>query len=108
MPTVVQPRGPARPTFAQAVGAGPGSASGRERERSQALGEVSFRGREPTCELGSALVRLLNVSNALAALNRDKFVIDQNVETTVDLDGHHAASDLDELDLGDVSEIEVA
>ena len=41
------------------------------------------------------------LSPALAALNRDAFVIDQSVETTVDLDGHRAASDLDELALDD-------
>ena len=34
------------------------------------------------------------LSPALVALNRDAFVIDESVETTVDLDGHRAASDL--------------
>jgi hypothetical protein len=33
----------------------------------------------------------------LVALHHDAFVIDQRVETTVDLDGHCAASDLDEF-----------
>ena len=41
------------------------------------------------------------LSPALVALNRDAFVIDESVETTVDLDGHRAASDLDELALDD-------
>ena len=44
------------------------------------------------------------LSPALAALNRDAFVIDQDVETTVDLAEHRAASDLDELALGDEDE----
>jgi hypothetical protein len=35
------------------------------------------------------------LSPALVTLNRDAFVIDESVETTVDLDGHRAASDLD-------------
>jgi hypothetical protein len=35
------------------------------------------------------------LSPTLVALNRDAFVIDDGVETTVDLDGHRAASDLD-------------
>ena len=39
------------------------------------------------------------LSPALVALNRDAFVIDQHVETTVDLDGHRAPSDLDEFAL---------
>jgi hypothetical protein len=41
------------------------------------------------------------LSPALLALNRDAFVIDQSFESTVDLDGHRAASDLDELALDD-------
>ena len=41
------------------------------------------------------------LSPALVALNRDAFVIDESVETTVDLDGHRAPSDLDELGLGE-------
>ena len=44
------------------------------------------------------------LSPALAALNRDAFIIDQGVETTVDLAEHRAASDLDELALGDEDE----
>ena len=44
------------------------------------------------------------LSPALVALNRDAFVIDESVETTVDLDGHRAASDLDELALDDEPE----
>ena len=41
------------------------------------------------------------LSPALTALNRDVFVSDEYDETTVDLDAHRAASDLDELDLDD-------
>jgi hypothetical protein len=48
------------------------------------------------------------LSPALVALNRDAFVIDDGVESTVDLQGHRAPSDLDELALGDESELEVA
>jgi hypothetical protein len=48
------------------------------------------------------------LSPALVALNRDAFVVDQSVETTVDLDGHRAASDLDELALGDEPDAEAA
>ena len=44
------------------------------------------------------------LSPALVALNRDAFVIDDARRDTVDLDGHRAASDLDELDLGDEPE----
>jgi len=46
------------------------------------------------------------LSPALVALNRDAFLKDEHVETTVDLDGHRAASDLDELalDEGQISE----
>jgi hypothetical protein len=39
------------------------------------------------------------LSPALVALNRDAFVVNESAETTVDLDGHRAASDLDELGL---------
>ena len=39
------------------------------------------------------------LSPALVALKRDAFVIDERVETTVDLDGRRAVSDLDELGL---------
>ncbi len=41
------------------------------------------------------------LSPALVALNRDAFVVDGSAETTVDLDGHRAASDLEELALDD-------
>ncbi len=46
------------------------------------------------------------LSPALVALNRDAFLKDEHVETTVDLDAHRAASDLDELalDEGQISE----
>jgi ParB-like chromosome segregation protein Spo0J len=48
------------------------------------------------------------LSPALTALNRDMFINDEYDETTVDLDAHHAASDLDELDLGDAQASESA
>jgi len=41
------------------------------------------------------------LSPRLTALNRDAFVPDAAVESTVDLAPHHADADLDELDLGD-------
>jgi hypothetical protein len=36
------------------------------------------------------------LSPALVELNRDAFVVNESAETTVDLDGHRAASDLDD------------
>jgi hypothetical protein len=42
------------------------------------------------------------------ALNRDAVVVDDRVETTVDLHGHRAASDLHELTLGDEPEADAA
>jgi hypothetical protein len=39
------------------------------------------------------------LSPALVALNRDAFVLDERIETTVDLEAHRASSDLDELAL---------
>ena len=48
------------------------------------------------------------LSPALVALNRDAFVIEGDAETTVDLDGHRAASDLDELALDDEPDAEAA
>ena len=48
------------------------------------------------------------LSPALVALNHDAFVIAESVETTVDLDGHRATCDLDDLALDDESEMEVA
>jgi hypothetical protein len=48
------------------------------------------------------------LSPALVALNRDAFVLNESPETTVDLDGHRAASDLDELDLDDEPDAEAA
>jgi ParB-like nuclease domain len=39
------------------------------------------------------------LSPTLASLNRDTFINDHSDETTVDLDKHRSASDLDELDL---------
>ena len=41
------------------------------------------------------------LSPALVELNRDAFVVNESAETTVDLDGHRAACDLDELALDD-------
>jgi hypothetical protein len=48
------------------------------------------------------------LSPALVALNRDAFVVDESAETTVDLEGHRAASDLDELALEDETAAEAA
>jgi hypothetical protein len=48
------------------------------------------------------------LSRALVDLNRDAFVVNESAETTVDLDGHRAASDLDQLALGDEQTIEAA
>jgi hypothetical protein len=48
------------------------------------------------------------LSPALVALNRDAFIIDETAETTVDLDAHRAASDLDELALDDEPDAEAA
>jgi hypothetical protein len=48
------------------------------------------------------------LSPALVALNRDTFLIDQSFESTVDLDRHRAASDLDELALDDHPDAEAA
>jgi hypothetical protein len=48
------------------------------------------------------------LSPALIALNRDAFVLDERVESTVGLDGHRAPSELDELGLGEEPEADVA
>lgn len=48
------------------------------------------------------------LSPALVDLNRDAVVIDEELETTVDLDGHRASSGLDELALDDEREAEAA
>jgi hypothetical protein len=48
------------------------------------------------------------LSPALVALNRDAFVIEGDAETTVDLDAHQAASDLNELALDGEQEAEAA
>jgi hypothetical protein len=75
--------------------------------RTKALGSQSMARKHRDAMLGGegalrvavwAFMRPM-LSPALAALNRDAFVIDESVETTVDLDGHRAASDLDELAL---------
>jgi hypothetical protein len=47
------------------------------------------------------------LSPALVALNRDAFVI-YSAETTVDLHGHRAPSDRQELNLGDEPEVDAA
>ncbi len=47
-------------------------------------------------------------SPALVALNRDAFVVTEGAEPTVDLDGHRAASDLEELALDDEPDSEAA
>ena len=44
------------------------------------------------------------LSPRLVELNKDGFVVDGGVESSVDLDAHRAASDLDELDLGEDGE----
>jgi len=48
------------------------------------------------------------LSPALVALNRDAFVVNESAETTVDLDGHRAASDLVELNLDEGHDVEAA
>ena len=48
------------------------------------------------------------LSAALVALNCDAFVANESPETTVDLDGHRAASELDELALDDEPDAEAA
>ena len=48
------------------------------------------------------------LSPALVELNRDAFVVDESAETTVDLDGHRAASDLGDLALDDEPDAEAA
>jgi hypothetical protein len=46
------------------------------------------------------------LSPALIDLNRDAFVIDERVETSVDLDAHRSASDLNDLALDDDQEVD--
>jgi hypothetical protein len=46
------------------------------------------------------------LSPGLAALNRDSFVANESPETTVDLDGHRAPFQLDELALDDEPDAE--
>jgi hypothetical protein len=48
------------------------------------------------------------LSPALVAMNRDAFILDESMETTVDLDARKATSDLEDLGLGEQSEGEVA
>jgi hypothetical protein len=48
------------------------------------------------------------LSPALVDLNRDAFVVNESTETTVDLDGHRAVSDLHELALDDKLDAEAA
>jgi hypothetical protein len=59
-------------------------------------GDESLRG-----AVWTFLRRIL--SPRLTALNRDGFVPDAGIESTVDLAAHRADADLDELDLGDDS-----
>ena len=56
---------------------------------------------EPTGRVARALCELMRsmLSRAVVARNRDAFVLDENAETTVDLDGHRASSSLDGLEL---------
>jgi len=46
------------------------------------------------------------LSPALVALNRDAFVVEERAESSVDLAGHRAASDLDELALDEGHDVE--
>jgi hypothetical protein len=48
------------------------------------------------------------LSPALVERNRDAFMVDDTVETTVDLDGHRAAPDLEQLALDDEPDSEAA
>jgi hypothetical protein len=48
------------------------------------------------------------LSPRLAALHRDTFVFDEPLQSTVELDKHRSASDLDELDLDEPHADEVA
>jgi hypothetical protein len=48
------------------------------------------------------------LSPALVALNRDAFVLDERIETTVDLEAHRATSDLDDLALDEEPDTEAA
>ena len=48
------------------------------------------------------------LSPALVELNRDAFVVNESTETTVDLDRHRAASDLDDLGLDDAPDSDAA
>jgi hypothetical protein len=41
------------------------------------------------------------LSPRLVELNKDAFVVDRGIDSSVDLDAHRADSDLDDLDLGD-------
>ena len=53
----------------------------------------------------------IHAADALARTHcaqRDAFVVDESAETTVDLDGHRAASELDELALDDEPDAEAA
>jgi hypothetical protein len=48
------------------------------------------------------------LSPGLVSLNRDGFVVDHSVETTVDLHGHRAPSGLDDLVLGEEPDADAA
>jgi hypothetical protein len=48
------------------------------------------------------------LSPRLVELNRDAFVVDRGIESTVDLAAHRGASALDELELGEDEELDPA
>jgi hypothetical protein len=56
---------------------------------------------------GGARRKRASSGDRIAAIRTSAFVVDLGVETTVDLDVQKAASDLDELALGEQSEVEV-
>jgi hypothetical protein len=80
--------------------------------RTKALGSESMARKLPDRDsaLRGAVWEFMRpmLSPALAALDRDAFVIDESVKTTVDLEGHRATCALDDLALDDESEIEAA
>jgi len=57
-------------------------------------------GEQPLRAALSAFMRPI-LSPRLVELNKDTFVFDTGIESSVDLDAHRADSSLDELDLGD-------
>jgi hypothetical protein len=63
------------------------------------LGDALPGGDEPMRAAVWALLRPI-LSPRLTALNRDAFVPDADIESTVDVAAHRADADLDDLDLG--------